>query len=95
MFPANEYEFSVRRDSLKEAERLFEGKITSLTEVNRCYSSIREWLSEYYFAKIQEHFLSRKTMSHNSFFFWKFRDDLILSKFIKSVGTFTRKNSVS
>ena len=32
-FPANEYEFSIRRDSLKKAERIFEGKITDLTEV--------------------------------------------------------------
>ena len=32
-FPANEYEFSIRRDSLKESERIFEGKITNLTEV--------------------------------------------------------------
>ena len=32
-FPANEYEFSIRRDSLKEAERIFEGKITGLTKV--------------------------------------------------------------
>ena len=32
-FPANEYEFSIRRDSLKDAERIFEGKITNLTQV--------------------------------------------------------------
>ena len=32
-FPANEYEFSIRRDALKQAERIFEGKSTDLTEV--------------------------------------------------------------
>lgn len=33
VFPGNEYEYSVRRDSLKKAEREFEGKVTDLTEV--------------------------------------------------------------
>ena len=33
MFPANEYEYSFQRDSLKEAEDMFEGKIMDLTEV--------------------------------------------------------------
>ena len=37
-FPANEYEFSIRRDSLKQAERIFEGKTNDLTEV--CNSAI-------------------------------------------------------
>ncbi len=32
-FPANEYEFSIRRDALKEAERVFEGIDINLTEV--------------------------------------------------------------
>ena len=32
-FPANEYEFSIRRDALKQAERIFEGKSNDLTEV--------------------------------------------------------------
>ncbi len=34
-FPANEYEFSVRRDALKAAERLHEGITLNLTQVNR------------------------------------------------------------
>ena len=33
MFPAKEYEYSFQRDSLKETEEMFEGKILDLTEV--------------------------------------------------------------
>ena len=33
MFPANEYEYSFQRDSLKEAEDMFAGIFMDLTEV--------------------------------------------------------------
>ena len=33
-FPANEYSYSLQRDSLKEAENEYQGKISDLTEVS-------------------------------------------------------------
>ena len=35
-YPANEYEYSVKRQWLKEDERLYEGKVNDLTQVILC-----------------------------------------------------------
>ena len=54
MFPANEYEYSFQRDSLKEAEDMVEGKIMDLTEVRfeslilRSPTAIKRWPYTYH-----------------------------------------------
>ncbi len=56
-YPANEYEYSLKRDWLKEAEQVFEGKDMQLTKVRESQFWKTSSENTLYFEYVRLHFL--------------------------------------